>query len=279
MFRRMTGKTDNSRILLIGMMCLLVLVAACADKQGAQKPSNPNKVEQNGAKPQPEAPDQQAELEIKDVFAEVISINQQSKDDLITINIKLPQLTGLRNQKIQEEINRKLTDKTLSMKKDALKEAGEWAEEVKQAGGVYHPYEIAVDYEVRFNDNGILSITVEYYQYSGGAHGGTVIMPYNFDIQTGKELSLADLFPAGFDYQSIINREVSKEISTHPQDFFEGDEGFNGIGDQRPYYITAGNLVVHFSQYEIAPYSTGIPEFIIPSELFGKNIDQRLIEY
>ena len=45
-----------------------------------------------------------------------------------------------------------------------------------------------------YNKNNILSIPLTMYEFTGGAHGLTNIKSFNYDLATGKELKLEDLF-------------------------------------------------------------------------------------
>ena len=40
-------------------------------------------------------------------------------------------------------------------------------------------------------------------RYTGGAHGLTTKVSYNYNLKTGKELKLKDLFKEGFDLSLI----------------------------------------------------------------------------
>ena len=130
-----------------------------------------------------------------------------------------------------------------------------------------------------YNQDGLLSITVDYYQFDGGAHGGTDRRPYNYDLTTGQELALQDLFKQGVKYMEIINREIRKQIAANPEGgyFTQPDMEFKTIADNQPFYLTDGGLVVYFGQYEIAPYAAGIPEFRLPFSLFKGTVQPRLL--
>jgi inhibitor of cysteine peptidase len=68
--------------------------------------------------------------------------------------------------------------------------------------------EVYFNYEVKYNQKGMLSIVFMDYQYSGGAHGITVQSSYTFDLETGTEYEIKDLFKDGSDYVSMISNEV-----------------------------------------------------------------------
>ncbi|MFA7078597.1 MAG: RsiV family protein [Syntrophomonas sp.] len=50
------------------------------------------------------------------------------------------------------------------------------------------------------------------------------------------------------------------------------------MAENQSYYIQNGVLVVYFSQYEIAPYAAGIPEFKIPLSNFQDGIRADLLQ-
>ena len=57
---------------------------------------------------------------------------------------------------------------------------------------------------------------------------------YNFDLSTGEEISLSDLFPAGFDYLTYLNEEMEKASK---YDFWFSDYEYqNGNGMQANFY-------------------------------------------
>jgi len=123
------------------------------------------------------------------------------------------------------------------------------------------------------NKNGLLSIPVEYYQFTGGAHGATEKRPYNFDLKTGRVIVLGDIFKEGYNYKKVINQEIKRQIKENNDLYFTGPGmGFETIKVNQPFYLVDGGLTVYFAQYEIAPYADGIPEFKLPFTLFGNNV-------
>ncbi len=92
---------------------------------------------------------------------------------------------------------------------------------------------------------------------------------YNYDIQTGQEVTLKDLFKADYAYKATINDAIKQSISSRPDVFFDGDSGFKGISDTQSYYLQDNRLIIYFPLYEIAPYASGIPEFNIALNRFG----------
>ena len=86
-------------------------------------------------------------------------------------------------------------------------------------------------------------------------------------------MQIKDIFKENFNYKDVINNEISRQISKDPDRYFTGKDGFNGINDNQNFYIKNGTLVVYFGLYEIAPYASGISEFIISNKLLEGNFN------
>ena len=189
----------------------------------------------------------------------------KSKNNYLDINVIIPQLTGMSDKKQEDLVNDKI-----------IKWTENWINEVKQTADEYFkdktaplmPYQLYARYKLT-NNSDIISFYIDYYQFSGGAHGITNRIAYNIEESTGMEMQLKDIFKG--DYKDVINKEISKQISKDPDRYFTGKDGFNGIGDNQNFYIKNSKLVIYFGLYEIAPYASGISEFIIPNNIIEGN--------
>ena len=175
----------------------------------------------------------------------------------------------MENENQQEVINNKI-----------VKWTENWINEVKEIADEYFKdtpaplisYQLYARYKVT-NNSDIISFYIDYYQFSGGAHGITNRISYNIEKLSGKELQIKDIFKENFNYKDVINNEISRQISKDPDRYFTGKDGFNGINDNQNFYIKNGTLVVYFGLYEIAPYASGISEFIISNKLLEGNFN------
>lgn len=186
-------------------------------------------------------------------------------------NMQIPYLQGLANTTVQTQINDRFQKDALDLEKTLQTELNNFVKDAQSNDYPIRDFALYSRFQQGYLNSGLLSLTVDYYQYTGGAHGITERRPYNIDLATGKDLALKDLFTEGYDYAGVINQEIKKQISAEPDMYFDGDMGFKGIGENQNYYLQSGNLVVYFQQYEIAPYAAGIPEFKIPLSQFGDN--------
>ena len=198
------------------------------------------------------------------VEIDIVDKLYKEKSEYLKINVTIPQIKNLKDAEAEKIINNKIIKWTEDWINDVKGIADEYFK-----GGVppYTPYELYATYNVT-NKNEITSFYIDYYQFTGGAHGITTRIAYNIDNNTGKELELKDLFKFGYNYQDKINSEIRKQISLESEKYFSGKDGFNGIQDKQKFYIDNKDVIVYFGVYEIAPYVTGIPEFRIKAATF-----------
>ena len=132
-------------------------------------------------------------------------------------------------------------------------------------GGSPNKCETYFDYSLNYNQNGLLSVVFKDYQYTGGAHGSTVQSSYTFNLNTGEEYKLKDLFNSDADYVSFISDTVRKEINERVKDgsLLEELTPFNTIREDHDFYLSNDGIVIYFQQYEYWPYAAGIQEFTV----------------
>jgi AAA15 family ATPase/GTPase len=200
---------------------------------------------------------------------EVISLKDVGSNKYMSWKLEIPQIKGLENRKVERSINSQFKKTVESFKKELLVEAKKAYKEAEKAGYPFHPYEAQTTYAVHFLNCNLLSLTMDLYSYTGGAHGNTIRLAFNYDLKTGKELGYKDIFRECVDYKKVIIDEVSKKIMSNPENFFpDALETVKNFTDEQPFYITKDGIVVFYGLYEIAPYVAGIQEFFIPFSAF-----------
>lgn len=215
----------------------------------------------------PQAMLKSGELNEDNSNIKVVDKIYKSKNNYLDINVIVPQVTDMSNKKQEDIINNKITKWT-----------EDWINEVKQIADEYFKdkpeplmiYQLYARYKLT-NNSDIISFYIDYYQFSGGAHGITNRIAYNIEKSSGNEMKLKDIFKDNYNYKDVINEEINRQISKDPDRYFTGKDGFNGIGDNQNFYIKNNTLVIYFGLYEIAPYASGISEFIIPNNLLEGN--------
>ena len=135
----------------------------------------------------------------------------------------------------------------------------------------FFPYELVYNYNVTYNKRPIISLYSDQYIYSGGAHGSTIRTSQTWNLNTGMQITLSSLFNNNCSYVILILKEILHQIETQIENatgfYFEDYaklvvENFNF--DQ--FYLDNNNIAIYYQQYDIAPYSSGIPVFLIYME-------------
>lgn len=129
-------------------------------------------------------------------------------------------------------------------------------------------YEVFLDYTITYNKNSIVSLYSDEYIYSGGAHGSTTRSSQNWNINFGRQFSLESLFDNNCNYVldilKDINNQIEEQIANGSNQYFENycSLMLNTI-NLNNFYLNPGYITIFFQQYDIAPYSSGIPTFNI----------------
>lgn len=147
-------------------------------------------------------------------------------------------------------------------------------------------YQLFKSNEILFEDESILSYSVEHYYYEGGAHGSLSAIYYTIDLNNLTTITEENIFKPNFHHlltERIVENLMKKYDVTTPEDLL--NEGFFDINDIAPnnnFWLNNQGVHYIFNQYEIAPYSMGpievtipyqeIQSIIIPESIAGKQI-------
>lgn len=138
------------------------------------------------------------------------------------------------------------------------------------------PFEVVTVYNVTYNKNCALSLYFDRYEYTGGAHGITRRSSDTWNIAKSTLIGLKDLFLIPNDIYSFVTDSIVEQIdhikSSEGEDFpyFEDYEAL--VKDNfkyKSFYLNNKGLVIYYQLYEIAPYASGLPEFLLPYGMGG----------
>ena len=147
---------------------------------------------------------------------------------------------------------------------ELYKEAIELYKYNKENGYPQMMYELYREYQITLNQENAVSMYIDEYIFSGGAHGTTTRTSQTWNLMLGKMVELYELYPNEPYFLLDILRKINREISENIEIYFADPyplvvEYFN----PESYYIDNGKVVIYFQQYDIAPYSSGIIEFTL----------------
>jgi len=157
--------------------------------------------------------------------------------------------------------------------KSSKEELSEWVKEIaKYPDENYPPMTYEFSYAVK-----PLSLTPSYvtmlyhsYVYMGGAHGGAESVGQTFAARSGQQLTLDNMFKPGSKdaVLALVGKELMKQyfnVSTLKE--LNDELLLNGQPlpfPANPPYFEDGGVCFLYQQYEIAPYSSGMPACLIP---------------
>jgi len=145
------------------------------------------------------------------------------------------------------------------------------ADTTKYAWYEYH-YIIKTDVFGGFKGTTVYNIYLDYYE--GGAHGINQHLTMNFENETGRTLALADVFVPGFQQQlsKILLEALEEKVGASNLKELH-NRGYLYSMDMFPsenFILAEETITFIYNPYEIAPYSEGSIELIIPiSDLKG----------
>lgn len=171
------------------------------------------------------------------------------RDEYCNINIASPYFEGFKSS---EELNHLIRNIVI----DNIGQVRATGIELKEFN---KKTELIIFYDYTKYDN-LLSVQLSTYNYLGGAHGSSQIIPMNININTGNIYNFKDLF----DDKSIsfVENRILDMISKNPEMYFEDYE--HTIKDKNGefnFYFDGNKLVIYFGQYDITPYAAGIRYF------------------
>ena len=194
---------------------------------------------------------------------EVISLPiEKNEEKVYQIEAEIPIIFDLGQKKVQDKYNKVFRENIFSFIEYTIEMARQSQQDFAEANFPIHEFVAKVDFNIK-NDQEILSIKFNYYQYTGGAHGNPYSLSYNIDLETGTELELIDFLNRENITLLEIEKIIRSEVENNPDKYFQADYGFQKLAGDQNYYIEDDELIIYFQPYAIAPYSTGIPEFRI----------------
>lgn len=116
-------------------------------------------------------------------------------------------------------------------------------------------------YEVKTNERKVLSLILSNYAYTQkAAHGMTYMKGLTFDVESGKDYALKDLFKPGSPYVQTLSKIIKEQIKKRGILLLDD---FTEIKPDQDFYIADKCLVIFFQLYEITAYVFGFPMFPI----------------
>lgn len=151
----------------------------------------------------------------------------------------------------------------------------DYEEELKRAedgtpiGAWFSYYELSSD-QIQFNQHDLICFTVNFENYTGGAHGAHAYNHFVIDLKSGKKLTEEDIFTDNYQEalaEILVNQIAKQNNVTDPKElenmgFFSVDE----IYPNNNFLVDETGITYTFNEYEIAAYVVGPIHVHIPYE-------------
>jgi hypothetical protein len=194
---------------------------------------------------------------------------ESNQNPAFTITAQIPQLSGNDDPRIQ----------TFNQILDALvqKEVAVFRQEFTRGPIVEATTSsfLEVTYDVVSQYDDIWSIKFFYNFYTNGAaHPGDFSHTINYDLGTGRELALGDLFLSGSNYLETISSYCITELGKQP--FFDGSFTTGAdptLENYRNWNISPEGLLITFDTYQVAPGAAGPQIILVPYDQLRDIID------
>ena len=203
-------------------------------------------------------------------LARVFTVSEYTIDEREQlIDVRMPALELPESTDLEQRINTEIRTRIEQVLQEAENRARSVRDAYVETGGdaaEFIPVIIDVDYEIKCQNDQYLSFILTETETRASAY--TEVYTYNIDLEAGRELTLRDML--GPDYVELANAAVregiaAREAADPDATFFHDEAGFTSIDEDQAFYINeAGNPVVLFEKYELAPGYMGQLEFEVP---------------
>lgn len=131
------------------------------------------------------------------------------------------------------------------------------------------PWEANIEAEIAYENNEIITVRLDSYIFTGGAHGYGSTRFLNFEKKSGFELARKDLFKNQRNFVDFAEDRFRR------QENIPGDQSINSTGlmfELDEFYLpenigfTENGLKLLYNPYEVASYADGTIEMTIPYE-------------
>jgi hypothetical protein len=188
------------------------------------------------------------------------STDESSDSPAYTIKAQTPFYEGSEDQRVINFNNEMqlLTQEEIGNFKD---NAAQTKPVAGLAGSSYNQ-----EYQVLSGPGNLVSIKFQITIYiQGAAHPGTHTRTVTYDLESGSDISLTQLFLPNSDFLQQISDYCVAQLKTRSIGFEDFSSGADPIpANYGNWNLTPDGLLITFDEYQVAPYAAGPQEVTIP---------------
>ena len=196
------------------------------------------------------------------LFRVLTFVSYDKTEDDINYSVTVPEVDA--ESALAETVNKVIQEKVDKHLAKAQQDWEEYREAFFATGGTEEQWagrqmDVIVDYEIKFQSDTEVSFVVT--MAEGWVSSMEERTCYNLNLTENREITLKDLL--GENWAEISTAAIQRQIDEEPQKYFTPEMGgFTAVDENTAFYIREDGVpVALFAEYEIAPGSTGFPEF------------------
>lgn len=176
-------------------------------------------------------------------------------------DLKYPQVSGLKNKKVEKKLNNAF----ISHIKQSYKDYLDMEQFKSEFVGEYAEYiYYKTKYTVKYNDGKFLSVLFYDDAAGGGARNHVTLKAYNYNINNGKLITLNSIMTTKAKRMKLVNY---MNAYNKKHDRFPGNIDYSMIHDTSEFVYTNGGINLCFQEYT-AWASSDMPVIKIPSSVY-----------
>lgn len=143
--------------------------------------------------------------------------------------------------------------------------------------------EMTMEYKILTHTDRFVSMELNTYYYTGGAHGTPAFKIINFDAQLTKDITLDDLFINDTDYLKVIAPHCRNTLIARMDQIDSSKDMIEeGTDPLRPenyqiFEVKKEGIEIIFPPYQVAPYVAGAQSVLIPYEKIKSILSQNSV--
>ncbi|WP_138432354.1 DUF3298 and DUF4163 domain-containing protein [Winogradskyella algicola] len=205
-----------------------------------------------------------------------ISFENNSYENHYEADISVSIDEAIGNSEVSKIINFKIKEAIISTLSDVTKKTSlesvledfdaEFITFKKQFPEASHPaWELHIETEKVYQSEEIITLSINTYEFKGGAHGNDKIKFLNLNANTGEVYNLSDIVNNSDGFKALAKDHFLKSIDVDKENN-QIEDYFFGKTFQLPENIgfSDDGLVFLYNVYEVASYDQGYTEFVIP---------------
>jgi len=183
----------------------------------------------------------------------------------IDIKGQIPQVSGLADKRLEQEINEGISKRIDALVAQAEKDARELEKKytASETQDGYIPVNYTFSYDLKCSNQQYFSFVVNIEQTWANVFTEQIF--YNISLKDNRYLTLEDLLGANYidKITTVVHQDIAERMKDPNNMFFESKPDLSQ--KKFDFYIDQqGKVVIVFNKAEIAPGYMGIQEFVMP---------------